>query len=284
MTVAGGPAQIELRKITNPSARSLLLTIVGELMWPRADAAWTSSLVHTLNGLGVEERAARQAINRAASAGWIESKRQGREVSWTVGPAGQQIIRDGAKRVTSMSRAPKAWDGQWLSLLVTIPKEKRNTRKALYNGLSWAGMGNPVPGIWMSPYIHREPEIDRLITEVGLQDHAISFIGHPGSIGVADEEIVERAWNIRDVGSVFQTLLEDNKGLNPASGDEMLFAHISVVSQWQQLPFIDPGLPEELLPNWIGRTTAAHLQELRESWAPQVHEYWRKLNASANEN
>ena len=42
------------------SARSLLMTILGELVWPTGQPAWTSALVYVLRGLGVEEQAARR--------------------------------------------------------------------------------------------------------------------------------------------------------------------------------------------------------------------------------
>jgi phenylacetic acid degradation operon negative regulatory protein len=282
MLMAAEKAETVAREDGAPSARSLLLTVVGELMWPRPEAAWTSTLVHVLGGLGVEERAARQAIARASSAGWIEGTRRGREVCWSIAPAGHRLIRDGAKRVTSMSRTRQGWSGQWLIVLVTIPKELRNARKGLYGGLRWAGFGNPTPGVWLSPYTERETEVNQLITDLDLGDHTLSFIGRPGTVGLTDQEIVERSWKIHEAESAFQAILDTHEHLDPAPGDEMLFAHIRVVSQWQRLPFLDPHLPEELLPNWIGRRTAARLEELRQRWAPEVHEHWRRLNATAN--
>ena len=60
------------------SARSLLMTILGELVWPAGQPAWTSALVYVLRGLGVEEQAARQAIARAAASAWMVQERRGR--------------------------------------------------------------------------------------------------------------------------------------------------------------------------------------------------------------
>ncbi|MDN5856618.1 MAG: PaaX family transcriptional regulator, partial [Actinomycetia bacterium] len=52
------------------SARSLLLTVLGELVLPAGEPVWTSSLLYVLKGVGVEEQTARQAIARGAAAGW----------------------------------------------------------------------------------------------------------------------------------------------------------------------------------------------------------------------
>ena len=47
------------------SARSLLLTVLGEFAYPGDEAVWTTTLIQVLGGLGVESHAVRQAINRA---------------------------------------------------------------------------------------------------------------------------------------------------------------------------------------------------------------------------
>src|SRR4051812_42329596 len=52
------------------SARGLLLTVLGELVLPAGGAVWTSAVIDVLGRLGVEEKAARQALMRTAGAGW----------------------------------------------------------------------------------------------------------------------------------------------------------------------------------------------------------------------
>src|SRR5215216_4746113 len=95
------------------SARSLLLTVLGDLVLPYDRPVWTSSLLYVLTGIGIEEQTARQAIARGAAAGWISSSKQGREVRWELTPAGRRLIEEGSERVHSMSTAPPEWDGNW---------------------------------------------------------------------------------------------------------------------------------------------------------------------------
>jgi hypothetical protein len=74
----GSVSQIDKPGAESPlpeaSARSLLLTVVGEFCYPHDDAVWTAALIRVLGGLGVESHAARQAITRAADAGWLASR------------------------------------------------------------------------------------------------------------------------------------------------------------------------------------------------------------------
>ena len=72
------------REMRTDSARSLLMTLLGEYVLPRERAAWTSTFVEALSADGVEEKAARQALARTAAEGWITAERVGRRVRWTV--------------------------------------------------------------------------------------------------------------------------------------------------------------------------------------------------------
>jgi phenylacetic acid degradation operon negative regulatory protein len=265
--------------LSNGSARSLLLTVLGELVWPEGRPVWTSALLYVLKGLGIEEQTARQAIARAAAAGWITGERHGREVRWTLTPTGLGLIEEGAARVTSTAGPRTGWDGRWLVLLVTVPHTHRTARKRLYAGLTWAGFGNPTPGVWVSPHPERQAEAARLIEQLDLTDSTLSFIGPSGSIGLDDGEIVERAWDLEALADRFAAQLDALADIDPAPGDEMLFTHVQVVGQWQRTPFSDPQLPEELLPDWVGHRAAIRLAGLREQWTDAVHARWREINS-----
>jgi phenylacetic acid degradation operon negative regulatory protein len=258
------------------SARSLLLTVLGELVLPAGRPVWTSSLLHVLTGVGVEEQTARQAIARGAAAGWIVGERHGREVRWEITPAGRQLISDGARRVYSLSAAPE-WDGRWLILLITIPQSLRTVRKKLYGALSWAGFGNPTPGVWLTPHPERAAEARRVVADLGLRESTLSFTGSSTDVGLSDAEIVQRAWDLDGLVEMYDELLRTYDGARPEPGDPVLLTHVELVSQWQRFPFVDPQLPEALLPDWIGRRAAAMFQQLRTEWYDDAHARWKEV-------
>src|ERR1700760_915675 len=66
-------------RVSVGSARSLLLTVLGEFVMPSGQAVWTSTLLHALVGVGTAENAARQAIARSAAAGWLGGGKDGRQ-------------------------------------------------------------------------------------------------------------------------------------------------------------------------------------------------------------
>ncbi|HEX9540543.1 MAG TPA: hypothetical protein VGA04_20460, partial [Streptosporangiaceae bacterium] len=57
-----GARSLSRRQAGSGSARSLLLTVLGEFALPSGEPSWTSTLLHVADGLGVEEKSTRQAL------------------------------------------------------------------------------------------------------------------------------------------------------------------------------------------------------------------------------
>jgi phenylacetic acid degradation operon negative regulatory protein len=263
-----------------PSARSMLFTILGGLVFADPEPVWTSSLLYVMKAGGFTEQAARQAIARGAAAGWITAGRWGRETRWTLGPELITMFEEGKERVFAFSDEPAPWDGQWLVVITSIPHEQRTVRKKLYGALRWAGLGNPTPGIWLTPHVDRAAEVDRVISELDLRSSTLSFVGQPAAIGLSDAEIIERAWDLEEVAATYDELLARFSRLDPEPGDEVLLAHLELTSALRHFPFIDPQLPETLIPDWIGREATRRLRELNAGWAVAAQSRWRGIVAT----
>jgi phenylacetic acid degradation operon negative regulatory protein len=282
---AGGPPPLptpQSDRVSVGSVRSLLLTILGEFVMPSGQAAWTSSLLHALSGVGITGNAARQAIARSASAGWIESEKDGRQVRWRLTPAGHRTIEEGARRIFALSSPREPWDGQWRVLVITVPNSHRDARRKLYRALSWAGFGNPSAGTWVSPNAAAVPAATRTVDELDLNSSCLSFSGPGLGIGLSDRDIVQQAWDLQDIADKYRRSLDRFTGLTPTSGDDALFTQIALVNEWQRFPYMDPMLPEALLPSrWIGRSAPARFQELRVEWHESAQQRWAEVNSSA---
>src|SRR5437763_6750742 len=74
-------SQVTRRRETGAvSARSLLLTLLGEFVLPHEQVAWTGSVIAGLAAVDVEEQAARQALTRTSAERLLQPERQGRRV------------------------------------------------------------------------------------------------------------------------------------------------------------------------------------------------------------
>jgi phenylacetic acid degradation operon negative regulatory protein len=255
----------------------MLFAILGDLVFADPEPVWTASLLYVMHCGGFTEQAARQAIARAATAGWISGERWGRETRWTLSPSLSTVFEQGTERVFGFSADPTPWDRTWLVLIISIPQEQRSVRKKLYGALQWAGFGNPTPGVWLTPHVDRGAEVERVIDELGLRPSTMSFVGRPAAIGLTDAEVIERAWDLDRVASRYRELLARFSDLDVAQGDEALLAHLELTNALSHFPFLDPQLPEALVPDWIGREATRQLRALSRAWSAAALSRWRAI-------
>jgi phenylacetic acid degradation operon negative regulatory protein len=276
-----GPALTRRHNVGAASARSHLLTVLGEFVLPTGEPVWTSSLVRVLGGLGIEEKASRQAMGRAAAEGWIAGAREGRRARWELTPPGRRLLTEGAERIYSFAAEGPAWDGRWVVLTLTVPETQRQLRHRLRTRLSWAGFGSPAPGVWVTTSTAREAEAHQIVRELGLDDAAFSFVGAFGDIGSA-KGLVDQAWSLGAVADHYRAFLAGFAGIRPAPGDETLLTQVRLVHEWRRFPFLDPQLPAALLPaDWIGRRAAAVFRDLHGSWRDAALRRWRDIQTTA---
>lgn len=269
----GKPVVSRRREVSHTSARSLLMTLLGEFVLPRDRPVWTSTLVDALAMFEVEEKSARQALARTAGEGWLESERLGRRVRWSLTPQGRKLLTEGGRRIYEFGSRERTWDGQWLVLLVSVPEPKRDLRHRLRTKLTWAGFGSPDPGVWITPHVDRESEALGVVTDLEL-DGAMSFVGPYGAIG--DEvTMVARAWDLRDLGARYEAFIEEFASLDPQGGDAVLHAQTRLVHEWRRFPFLDPQLPDSLLPpGWSGSQAAEIFHRRHAEWRPAAKQRW----------
>ncbi len=242
----------------------------------RPEGAWTTALLRVLGGLGVEDHAGRQVLARSAAAGWLERERVGRSVRWRLAARGQELIAEGVRRSEAYLAAEDEWDGRWLMLYVSVPQQQRTTRKRLYGGLDWLGMGNPTPGLWVSPHHERSPELSRLIRDLGLENTAVATTGPTVGIGMSDADLVERSWDLAELAGQYERFLDQEEGApQPEGADAVMLTYLDLLNLQQRFMRRDPQLPGALLPEWVGREGARLLRERRSAWAESAHtRFW----------
>lgn len=271
------PVVSRRRELGDQSARSLLMTVLGEFVLVRDRPVWTSALVDVLAAFDVEEKSARQALARTAGEGWLTAERRGRRVRWALTPPGRRLLTEGAERVAAFGQRDHAWDGRWLVLIASVPEAKRELRHRLRTRLSWAGFGSPSAGVWVSPDVTREHQAHQILDELGLAPAALSFVAHYGAIG-QQESIVRQAWDLGGIAARYEEFIDGFTGLRPGRGDATLVAYTRLVHEWRRFPLLDPGLPDALLPaRWSGATAAELFREQRAEWEPGAQQRWDEL-------
>lgn len=259
-----------------PSARSLLLTVLGEFGYFFDRPIWTSTLIEVMRVLGVEDLATRQAIQRSATAGWIVSERRGREVAWRLAPQGREFAKSGIRRATEFLEPPAPWDGQWFSLMVSMPDLPRAERRRFHGALAWLQMGRLSTSLWVSPRVEVAVEVREVVKQFDLADSSVGVSGRL-AVGLSSEEIVQRAWDLTDLRESYERLLDAYSAFVPADDDELLVAYLTLRNLLQRFMRLDPMLPIELHPSWIGREAAELFDDRWRRWTGPARARWLEL-------
>lgn len=274
------PRPINRRRETGAaSARSLLLTVLGEFVLPHDGVAWTGALVAALGELGVEEKAARQALARTAAEDLLLSERDGRRVRWQLTPTGTELLTTGAQRIYGFGRAVPDWDGQWLVLAVSVPETQRQLRHSLRTRLTWAGLGSPMPGLWVTPDTGKADEVAAVVESLGVD--SFSFTGPFGKVG-DQGKVVTEAWQLDDVLERYGDFLKAFGSTRATKPAQAFQNQVRLVQEWRRFPFLDPGLPAELLPRtWPGPAAAELFHRQHDRWHSQAQAHWDQLMTEA---
>ncbi|HEY3879377.1 MAG TPA: PaaX family transcriptional regulator, partial [Trebonia sp.] len=188
------------------SARSVLFTVLGELVLRTGGEAWTSAFIDVFARLGVEEKAARQALMRTAADNWLSSERVGRRTVWRLTPEAMRLLRDGTERIFGFTAVAADWDGRWTIVIARTPETERAARHVLRTRLRWAGFGNVMPGVWLSPRSDRGGEVRQILGEAGLPDGYLFTAEHQGggSLGT----LVGQAWDLGQLTREYDEFIE----------------------------------------------------------------------------
>jgi phenylacetic acid degradation operon negative regulatory protein len=257
------------------SARGLLFTVLGEFTLPAGGAVWTSTVIEVLGRLGVEEKAARQALMRTAADGWLRAERIGRRTRWWLTDAAQTMLTDGTARIFGFRGGAGDWDGRWLLVLARVPETERPTRHRLRTRLAWAGLGTPAPGVWLTTHVDRLPEARAVLADAGVLAEAQIFIANYAGGGELGE-LVRQAWDLAAVAAGYETFLAE---FAAEPTDDPLARVVELVHAWRRFPWTDPALPAQLLPTpWRGADAAKLFAERHRQWADPARAEWARLD------
>ncbi len=261
-----------------PSARALLVGILGQYVMPRGDDVWTSTLVGALDAVGVEERAARQAVSRTAADGWLVGESVGRYTRWSLSPAGRRLLQSARDRLARSLLSDHEWDGHFLLVTLTGAMPERRRRERLASGLDFEGFGSLGPSLWVAADQRAETGARVVLGELGLEGHAVFFSAAPTPGSASPGEVVAGAWDLAGAAAAHEQFLDEFADADPADDREAFALRTRLAHEWRHLLSIDPALPAALLPeDWAGARAQARFSELQARWAEASETYYTTL-------
>jgi phenylacetic acid degradation operon negative regulatory protein len=254
--------------------QSLVITLLGAYVYPDERMVWSGGLVRLLGELGSSEGAARVALARLTRRELLERVKEGRLVHYRLTAPATALLAEGERRIFSLGRdvrPPRVWTILWHA----IPDERRLERGRLARRLRFLGFGSPQDGVWISPH-DREREVAGLLRELRLQGHATILLGRPARTFQL-EAFLGDAWDLddlprryRDFVTAFRHHRRDGLDDRKAFLVRTRLAHV-----FRQFPFLDPGLPDDLVPLQGHRARAVDLfHDLYESLAEPARRHF----------
>jgi phenylacetic acid degradation operon negative regulatory protein len=267
--------QLRRRSVGAPAARSVLLTMLGEYVLPASGGAWQETLIGALGTLGHKTHAARQALARSVSAGWLETERHGRRSRVHLSPDTAEMLRSGAERIYTFGE-PWDWDGRWLLVVLRVPEERREVRHQMRTRLAWAGFGSLGGGLWITPHAEREQELADVAAD-GSAAEVVSFRAELGTLG-EPARVVAEAWDLDALAEAYRGFITRFGRMRPRGSEAEFRAQTLLVHEWRRFPFLDPDLPDGMLPaHWPRRRAHELFHERHAQWQDGANAWFAAL-------
>lgn len=241
--------------------QSMLFTIYGEYVRHYGSEIWIGSLTKLMGEFELSEPAVRAAISRMLRQGWLVSRKVGNRSYYSLSERGKKHLEEAGERIYKVES--DKWDGKWCIVSYNIPEERRSLRDQLRKELGYMGFGMLTTSTWISPN-HLENRVKDLTEAYEITEHVEIFSAeHKG--WSESKQLVQKCWNIDEINEKYKgfidTYQKDYEKLaemvrqNQEVADSLCFVEkTNLVHQYRKFLFIDPDLPQELLPElWLGK-------------------------------
>ncbi len=245
--------------------RRLILTLYG--LYARDANNWMSvnSVVRLIGDLGVDSPSVRSSISRLKRRGVLLSMKSGSAAGYALSETALEVLREGDVRIFDRRQAGLS-DG-FVLVVFSIPESEREKRHVLRTTLSGMGFGTAAPGVWVAPG-HLREELSRTLERRGLSAYVDFFIAHHKGFRSLHHQVAQW-WDLDSINAEygeFSARFADARVRWKGSDDASRTAfeiYVPMLTVWRRLPYLDPSLPPELLPDgWLGSRAADLFSDL----------------------
>ena len=240
--------------------QAVMLTLYGDYLLSRGGEIGIGSLIKLLGNLGLSQQAVRSVVSRMCRAGLLKVRRVGRKSYYSLTEEGHNLLTKGAQRI--FERKNTHWDGTWNIVTYSIPEQRRQARDRLRLELNWMGYGTLSEATWISPY-DLTKEVEELVERLQIKECVQIFQAKNQGFTKA-KKIVSLGWDLTRIHAKYASFIEKYRPKledrlrrlhngEPIQPSECFVESFSLIHEYRKLPYFDPDLPKELLPEEIGR-------------------------------
>jgi phenylacetic acid degradation operon negative regulatory protein len=261
--------------------RSLIVTIYGA--YARDAGGWLSvaALIRLMEALGVDEPAVRSSISRLKRRGILLAERHSGVAGYGLSEQAREILAEGDRRI--FDRRTSTPRRGWVLAVFSVPETERSRRHTLRSRLSRLGFGNVAPGVWIAP-AHLAEETRDVLARLGLARYVDLFTARAVDAANLARDIA-RWWNLEQIQAAYAGYVQQWQPVAAAwraqrtvEPERAFVDYTQTLSAWRRLPYLDPGLPAELLPpSWPAGDAATLFFALRDRLQAPAHEFVERV-------
>ncbi|MBV1781288.1 transcriptional regulator [Paeniglutamicibacter sp. ABSL32-1] len=252
-----------------------ILTVFGLYARPAGVPIAVAAIVQLLQDLGAEPASVRSSISRLKKREVLISEHVKGEAGYALSPALEEHMRVGDERI--FSPHPARVSDPWLLVSFSVPEAQRGQRHKIRSGLARMGFGVVGAGLCVAPGNVYDEALEYLQDNDLLQFVDFFHADHGGPKELRTK--VAQWWDLDSLEAHYQEFIDKYSVLlgrwgDPAqqteAGSRAAFGDfIRMVTDWRALPYLDPGLPAEALPeSWKGGEARSLFLDLRARLSP----------------
>ncbi|MHC6221132.1 PaaX family transcriptional regulator [Arthrobacter sp. MMS24-S77] len=267
------------------STTSLLRTVIG--LYLRDAGGWMSTrhIIALMEALGVSAAVTRTALSRLKKKEIVLPRQRQGVPGFAITDGAAAMLARGDRRIFN-PRLMSAGN-RWCLVSFSIPETEREKRHQLRRRLHWIGCGTVAAGLWICPDSLRE-EVEEILEDLELRSMATVFVTDAPLVGGSLRDAASSWWDLDAVAELHRDFIRHHgsaaDGGGPGGGSdgaaasaETFASYVRCIDRWRIIPYLDPGLPAEFLPeDWPGMAGIALFERLGAAYSRPSADFVRR--------
>jgi len=259
-----------------------MLTLYGDYVRHRGGEIGIGSLIKLLGNFGLSEQSIRSAVSRMCRAGILKVRRNKSRSYYSLTNEGLALMHKGERRIFERKRT--RWSGLWNIVVYYIPEENREARDRLRQELALIGFGPLSTATWISPHDLTD-EVKELAEKLKVKPYIQVFQTRSQNIN-DPKSIVSRCWDLGKIQKRYARFIDEHRqrmddyqerinSSETIEPGEYFVERFKLIDDYRRLPYLDPDLPEELLPaNWPRSEATELFDQFHALLTEQANQYF----------
>ena len=256
---------------TQLSARSVLVTVLGDVIAPLQQPVWLSDLIALGDLLGFSDRLVRTSVFRLVAEGWHSGERVGRRSRYSLTPFARTEIESVNERIYGPAH-PETGSDEWLLVFAGGADD------TLLANLRWLGFAEISPTVWARPDTKTQV-VDDLAARVDHPAPTTALARFDNIEPLIAEPSFQQSSGLAGSQAAYRRFVDRYAPVadGPLSPDEAFVLRTMVIHDYRRVRLADPELPAPLLgESWAGDAARSLASQLHRLTADRV---WDKLEA-----